>query len=104
MVESGQGPAASQGGELAHARLREMAQMEPRYERNLPKLCSFYARGECDRGSSCPFRHEMPRDRADPMSKVRRVEGFWGRLFLMLGCCFRSLVVASNNSNTGTPR
>jgi pre-mRNA-splicing factor RBM22/SLT11 len=81
MVESGQGPAASQGGELAHARLREMAQMEPRYERNLPKLCSFYARGECDRGSSCPFRHEMPRDRADPMSKVRRVEGFGGAVF-----------------------
>lgn len=70
MIDSGQITAASQGSELAHAKLREMAQMEPRYERNLPKLCSFYARGECDRGSSCPFRHEMPRDRNDPMSKV----------------------------------
>jgi pre-mRNA-splicing factor RBM22/SLT11 len=72
MVESGQAGGPSMGGsELAHAKLREMAVMEPRYERNLPKLCSFFARGECDRGSTCPFRHEMPRDRGDPMSKVR---------------------------------
>jgi pre-mRNA-splicing factor RBM22/SLT11 len=77
MVEAGQGgagAAAMGGSELAHAKLREMAVMEPRYERNLPKLCSFFARGECDRGSTCPFRHEMPRDRGDPMSKVRSSE------------------------------
>ena len=33
----------------AAAKLKRMARMEPRYERNLPKLCSFFARGECDR-------------------------------------------------------
>jgi pre-mRNA-splicing factor RBM22/SLT11 len=52
--------------------------MEPRYERNLPKLCSFFARGECDRGANCPFRHEMPRDRNDPLSKQNTKDRFYG--------------------------
>ena len=64
--------------QLAHAKLQEMARMEPRYERNLPKLCSFFARGECDRGANCPFRHEMPRDRNDPMSKQTTKDRFFG--------------------------
>ena len=29
---------------------------------NLAKLCRFYAKGECNRGSKCRFRHEMPRE------------------------------------------
>jgi len=64
--------------DLAHAKLQEMARMEPRYERNLPKLCSFFARGECDRGDLCPFRHEMPKDRNDPMSKQNTKDRFYG--------------------------
>ncbi|GKY97628.1 hypothetical protein MPSEU_000721200 [Mayamaea pseudoterrestris] len=64
--------------ELAHAQLREMARMEPRYERNLAKLCSFFARGECNRGDSCPFRHELPKDRNDPMSKQNTKDRFFG--------------------------
>jgi pre-mRNA-splicing factor RBM22/SLT11 len=63
---------------LAHAKLQEMARMEPCYERNLPKLCSFFAKGECDRGANCPFRHEMPRDRNDPMSKQNTKDRFFG--------------------------
>lgn len=63
---------------LAHAKLQDMARMEPCYERNLPKLCSFFAKGECDRGSNCPFRHEMPRDRNDPMSKQNTKDRFYG--------------------------
>jgi pre-mRNA-splicing factor RBM22/SLT11 len=63
---------------LAHAKLQDMARMEPRYERNLPKLCSFFAKGECDRGANCPFRHEMPRDRNDPMSKQNTKDRFYG--------------------------
>lgn len=63
---------------VAHAQLQSMARMEPRYERNLPKLCSFFARGECDRGANCPFRHEMPRDRNDPMSKQNTKDRFYG--------------------------
>lgn len=63
---------------LAAAQLQEMAQMEPRYERNLPKLCSFFARGECNRGANCPFRHEMPRDRNDPLAKQNTRDRFYG--------------------------
>mmetsp|Transcript_14838 Transcript_14838/g.21227 ORF Transcript_14838/g.21227 Transcript_14838/m.21227 type:complete len:449 (+) Transcript_14838:48-1394(+) len=63
----------------AAARLASMARMEPRYERNLAKLCTFFARGECDRGSSCPFRHEMPRDRNDPLSKQNTKDRFYGQ-------------------------
>eukprot|EP00934_Nitzschia_sp_Nitz4_P002666 Nitzschia sp. Nitz4//scaffold189_size62959//3051//4346//NITZ4_006299-RA/size62959-processed-gene-0.30-mRNA-1//-1//CDS//3329539869//2656//frame0 len=63
---------------LAVAKLEEMANMEPRYERNMAKLCSFFARGECNRGANCPFRHEMPRDRNDPMVKQNTKNRFYG--------------------------
>jgi pre-mRNA-splicing factor RBM22/SLT11 len=63
---------------LAHAQLVSIARMEPRYERNLAKLCSFFARGECNRGVDCPFRHEMPRDRNDPLSKQNTKDRFHG--------------------------
>ena len=63
---------------LAVAKLEEMANMEPRYERNMAKLCSFFAKGECNRGESCPFRHELPRDRNDPMSKQNTRDRFFG--------------------------
>lgn len=63
---------------LAVAKLEEMANMAPRYERNMAKLCSFFARGECNRGANCPFRHEMPRDRNDPMSKQNTKDRFYG--------------------------
>lgn len=63
---------------LAAAKLQEMANMEPRYERNMAKLCTFFARGECNRGSTCPFRHEMPRDRNDPFAKQNTKDRFYG--------------------------
>jgi hypothetical protein len=55
-----------------------MANMEPRYERKLPKLCFFFARGECNRGADCPFHHEMPRDGNDPLSKQNTKDRFYG--------------------------
>ena len=67
-----------EGNALAIAKLEEMAQMEPKYERNMAKLCSFFARGECNRGANCPFRHEMPRDRNDPMVKQNTKNRFFG--------------------------
>mmetsp|Transcript_29333 Transcript_29333/g.64659 ORF Transcript_29333/g.64659 Transcript_29333/m.64659 type:complete len:460 (-) Transcript_29333:102-1481(-) len=73
-----QGTAGAVPGTRAHLKLQSMARMEPRYERNLPKLCSFFARGECDRGTNCPFRHEMPRDRNDPLSKQNTKDRFYG--------------------------
>jgi pre-mRNA-splicing factor RBM22/SLT11 len=65
-------------GMAAHLKLQSIARMQPRYERNLPKLCSFFARGECNRGSNCPFRHEAPKDRNDPLSKQNTKDRFYG--------------------------
>ena len=81
-LEQGQNLVAGSGTDeasiAAHAKLSDMARMEPRYERNLPKLCSFFAQGECNRGANCPFRHELPRDRSDPMCKQSTKNRFFG--------------------------
>lgn len=62
----------------AYAKLKSMARMEPRYERNLPKLCTLFAKGLCNRGSACPFRHELPKDRNDPLAKQNMKDRFYG--------------------------
>jgi pre-mRNA-splicing factor RBM22/SLT11 len=72
------GNSVGEANALAVAKLEEMANMEPRYERNMAKLCSFFAKGECNRGANCPFRHEMPRDRNDPMAKQNTKNRFFG--------------------------
>ncbi|KAI8871108.1 hypothetical protein GQ42DRAFT_134002, partial [Ramicandelaber brevisporus] len=40
--------------------LARMARKSPYEKRNLAKVCTFYARGKCNRGEECPYRHEMP--------------------------------------------
>ena len=47
------GRVSSAGREM----LKQLARTEPYYKRNRPHLCSFYAKGECNRGSSCPYRY-----------------------------------------------
>lgn len=42
------------------AMLNSLSKKTPYYRRNLPHLCSFYAKGDCNRGALCPYRHEMP--------------------------------------------
>lgn len=37
--------------------LQKISRENPRYERNLPHLCSFFQKGTCDRGDLCPYRH-----------------------------------------------
>lgn len=32
-------------------------QSEPKYERNLARVCTFYLKGKCTRGVYCPYRH-----------------------------------------------
>lgn len=29
-------------------------------QRNMARVCSFFAKGACNRGAECPYRHEMP--------------------------------------------
>jgi len=50
------GRASSAGKDM----LKQLARTDPYYKRNRPHICSFFVKGECTRGSECPFRHEMP--------------------------------------------
>ncbi|KAJ8078866.1 Pre-mRNA-splicing factor slt11 [Marasmius tenuissimus] len=52
------GRAQSAGKEM----LKQLARTDPYYKRNRPKICSFFVKGECNRGNECPFRHEKPAD------------------------------------------
>ncbi len=42
--------------------LKQLARTDPYYKRNKPQVCSFFAKGECNRGNDCPYRHEMPQN------------------------------------------
>ncbi|CAO3644791.1 unnamed protein product [Cunninghamella blakesleeana] len=42
--------------------LKKLARSEPYYKRNRSHICSFFVRGECNRGASCPYRHEIPEE------------------------------------------
>jgi len=53
----------------AHEALMRLARTRPYYARNLAHLCSFFAKGECNRGAECPYRHEMPREKDDPLAR-----------------------------------
>jgi hypothetical protein len=72
--------------------LLSMARKTPYYERNLPHICSFFARGECTRGDECPYRHEMPKSRDDPLShqniKDRSAETATSSLHMFHLCLF----------------
>jgi len=52
-------------GQSAHgktenrAALLKMARTSPYYKRNEAHVCSFFAKGQCNRGSECPYRHEI---------------------------------------------
>lgn len=43
---------------LASQALQGLAKSAPDYRRNRAKICSFFTKGTCNRGDSCPFRHE----------------------------------------------
>ena len=62
----------------AHAALQRIARTQPYYARNQAKLCSFFAKGECNRGDLCPFRHEMPRDKSDPLARQNLLHRYHG--------------------------
>jgi len=43
-----------------HPMLQRLARMTPYYKRNEARICSFFVKGQCNRGQDCPFRHELP--------------------------------------------
>ena len=46
------GKSQSAGKEM----LKQLARTDPYYKRNRPKVCSFFIKGECSRGTECPYR------------------------------------------------
>lgn len=45
-----------------HELLKRLARNQPYYQRNKAHICSFFVKGQCNRGTECPYRHEMPKD------------------------------------------
>jgi pre-mRNA-splicing factor RBM22/SLT11 len=63
----------------ATAGMERLARKTPYYRRNLPHVCSFFAKGECNRGSLCPYRHEMPKDPNGPLANQNIQDRYYGR-------------------------
>jgi pre-mRNA-splicing factor RBM22/SLT11 len=52
----GTGSASTAGKEM----LKKLARQAPYYKRNAPQICSFFVKGECNRGDQCPYRCVFP--------------------------------------------
>jgi pre-mRNA-splicing factor RBM22/SLT11 len=57
--------------------LKELARTDPYYKRNRPHVCSFFAKGECNRGADCPYRHEKPAEGA--LAHQNMQDRYYGR-------------------------
>lgn len=50
------------------------------YKRNRPHLCSFFAKGTCNRGDACPYLHELPKNKEEVDGGRHNVKDrFFGR-------------------------
>ena len=59
--------------------LAALARKAPNFDRNRARVCSFFAKGECKRGKSCPYRHELPSSaRDDPLSRQDYKDRYYG--------------------------
>lgn len=58
--------------------LQRLARRAPYHKRNLPHICSFWVKGECRRGDECPYRHELPTDPDNPLSKQNIKDRYHG--------------------------
>lgn len=59
--------------------LIKLARKTPYYRRNLPHICSFFVKGECNRGLNCPYRHEMPaHDKDSPLANQKTRDRYYG--------------------------
>jgi pre-mRNA-splicing factor RBM22/SLT11 len=59
--------------------LKSLARTDPYYKRNQQKVCSFFVKGECKRGSECPYRHELPSDRNMDLANQNMQDRYHGR-------------------------
>jgi len=58
--------------------LLKLARTTPYYKRNRPHICSFWVKGQCNRGEECPYRHEKPTNPDDPLSEQNIKDRFFG--------------------------
>lgn len=58
--------------------LLKLARTAPYYQRNRPRICSFWVKGECRRGEECPYRHERPTDPDDPLADQNIRDRYYG--------------------------
>ncbi|KAH7340216.1 pre-mRNA-splicing factor SLT11 [Rhizoctonia solani] len=68
---------SSRASSAAKDMLKSLARTDPYYKRNRANLCSFFAKGECNRGNECPYRHEMPNQ--NELSHQNIKDRFYGR-------------------------
>jgi len=73
------GPLRSRAAQMLIQRVQR--NQAPYYKRNAPRICSFFVKGKCNRGVSCPFTHpkkeEMPK-KDDPLAKQNMKDRFFG--------------------------
>ncbi|CAE7117704.1 unnamed protein product, partial [Rhizoctonia solani] len=68
---------SSRASSAAKDMLKSLARTDPYYKRNRAHLCSFFAKGECNRGNECPYRHELPQE--NELSHQNIKDRFYGR-------------------------
>lgn len=76
-VEQGLAPFQSTAGKMEmRQQILRLARSEPYYKRNKAHICSFFLKGECKRGSECPYRHEIPEE--SDLSKQKIKDRYYG--------------------------
>lgn len=56
--------------------LSKLQRSSPYYARNRSHICSFFVRGDCTRGTECPYRHEMPT--TGPLAEQNMKDRYYG--------------------------
>lgn len=69
--------------EASKQKIKAMARWEPYYKRNMAHVCTMYVKGQCTRGETCPYRHELPQSTlkgADGLNAKQNIKDrFYGR-------------------------
>ncbi|KAG8959246.1 Pre-mRNA-splicing factor slt11 [Tulasnella sp. 408] len=77
MEGSGGLPDTRRANSAGKEMLKSLARTDPYYKRNRPHICSFFVKGECKRGTECPYRHELPEK--NELSNQNIKDRYYGR-------------------------
>jgi pre-mRNA-splicing factor RBM22/SLT11 len=75
LLDNPDGPIPRGTASMIPQQLRD-ARFKPYYDRNRAKVCSFFVKGACNRGASCPYRHERPVD--NELSQQNMKDRYYG--------------------------